>query len=415
MAGDVDHVVGTAQDEEIAILIAHRPVGGGVEQILEAGEVTLHEALVVAPHRAQAARRQRRLHDQHPFFATRDFRTGPFVDDPDVVAVHREPRRTEAVGLEIHARQVGQHRPAGLGLPVMVDDRNLQRVGDPARGRFVQRLAGQEQITQAGDVVLRHVLLILRLQDSHRRRRREHGPHLIFVDDLPPDARVRPNRQPFVEDGRRTVDQRSVDDIGMPHHPADVGGGEHGLAGVDVVEVLHGRSQRHRITADIALHALGNAGGAGSVENVARLVRFQPDHRYFGVHVLGAQRRVIQIATFDQRQALVQTPVAEHDFFRREFGQAAGFIDQMLVGHGLAAAHAGVGGDHDLGLGIVDTYRQVVGGKSTEHHRVNGPDPGAGQDGEQGFGDHRHVDDDPIALADAQRLQHGGETVHFAI
>ena len=39
----------------------------------------------------------------------------------------------------------GQDRPAGFGLPVVVDDRLAEALGDPARGRLVERLAGEEQ------------------------------------------------------------------------------------------------------------------------------------------------------------------------------------------------------------------------------------------------------------------------------
>jgi len=98
--------------------------------------------------------------------------------------------------------------------------------------------------------------------------------------------------------------------------------------------------------------------------------------------VLGAQGRVIQIAAFDPGQALVDAAIANHHLFRREFGQVARLVHQMLVGHRLAAAHTGVGRHHDLGFGVVDTHRQVVGREPAEHHRVNGADPGAGQHGE---------------------------------
>ena len=87
----------------------------------------------------------------------------------------------------------------------------------------------------------------------------------------------------------------------------------------------------------------------------------------------------------------------------------------MLVGHRLAVAHAGIGGDHQLGLGVVDAHRQVVGGKTAKHHRVDRAQPDAGQHREQRFGDHRHVDDHPVALLQALRLHHCGEAVHFAV
>jgi hypothetical protein len=43
-------------------------------------------------------------------------------------------------------------------------------------------------------------------------------------------------------------------------------------------------------------------------------------------------------------------------------------------------------------------------------HRVHSPDPGAGQHRDDGLRDHRQVEHHPIALADAERAQHSGET-----
>jgi hypothetical protein len=39
--------------------------------------------------------------------------------------------------------------PAGLGLPVVVDDRDAELVGDPLVRGFVERLAGEEQVRAA--------------------------------------------------------------------------------------------------------------------------------------------------------------------------------------------------------------------------------------------------------------------------
>jgi hypothetical protein len=95
--------------------------------------------------------------------------------------------------------------------------------------------------------------------------------------------------------------------------------------------------------------------------------------------------------------------------------QAQRFVHQMLVGHRLAAAHAGVGRDHHLRLGVVDAGGQRAGGEAAEHHRVDGADAHAGQHGEQRLGDHRHVDQHAVALADAERLQDGGHALHFGV
>ena len=49
-----------------------------------------------------------------------------------------------------------------------------------------------------------------------------------------------------------------------------------------------------------------------------------------------------------------------------------------------------------------------VGGEAAEDHRVRRADPGAGQHRDDGLGDHRHVDRDPVALLDAELGQRVG-------
>ena len=44
-----------------------------------------------------------------------------------------------------------------------------------------------------------------------------------------------------------------------------------------------------------------------------------------------------------------------------------------------------------------------------EHHRVHRAEPGAGQHRDDRLRDHRHVDHDPVALADAEPAQRPGE------
>jgi hypothetical protein len=238
---------------------------------------------------------------------------------------------------------------------------------------------------------------------------------LYFSTSLPPDARIGADRRALVHDGRHAGDQRAVDDVAVADHPADVRSGEHGLPLATLKDVLHRRGQRDGVAARVALHALGLAGGARGVEDVGRLGGLHPLARDVGVHVLGAQFGVVDVAAGDAGPALVQAAIDHQHFFRRELGQLAGFVQQVLVGHGLAAAHAGVAGDDQLGLGVVDARRQGTGCEATEHHRMDGADAGTGEDGEGGFGDHRHVDQDAVTAADAERLHDRGGAHHFGL
>ena len=54
-----------------------------------------------------------------------------------------------------------------------------------------------------------------------------------------------------------------------------------------------------------------------------------------------------------------------------------------------------------------------VGREPAEHDRVGRADAGAGQQGHRQLGDHRHVDGDPVALLDAEALEHVGEALHL--
>ena len=63
----------------------------------------------------------------------------------------------------------------------------------------------------------------------------------------------------------------------------------------------------------------------------------------------------------------------------------------------------------DSRAGVVDACREFVCGEPAEHHRVDRAQPRARQHRDHRFGHHRHVDDDAIALADAQTPQRAGE------
>ena len=86
-----------------------------------------------------------------------------------------------------------------------------------------------------------------------------------------------------------------------------------------------------------------------------------------------------------------------------------GAVEERLVMHDAARLQPAGGRQDGLGLGVVDARRQLVGGKAAEHHRMDGAQARAGQHGDGGFGDHRHVDDHPVALAHALVAQHRGE------
>ena len=159
-------------------------------------------------------------------------------------------------------------------------------------GVGVQPLAGREQGPQAGDVVLSEELRLgVGLPDGPQRGGRgEQHVDLVVLDDPPERAGVgRPHRLAFVQHGGGAGQQRPVDDVGVAHHPADVGGGPHDVPGADVVDVFHGPAQGDGVAAVVPHHALGRPGGARGVEDVQR-VRGLDVHRRGGLG--GGHRRV---------------------------------------------------------------------------------------------------------------------------
>ena len=142
MTGDVDHVVGTAEDFVVAGVVLDAPVEAGIHlRFLEEREVGGDEALVVAPDGGQATGRQRR-HDADDALFVGTALTAVVAEQAHVEAIRRKARRAELHGVVFNAGHQRQHGPAGFGLPVVVDDRDTQLVHHPLVGGFVHRLAG---------------------------------------------------------------------------------------------------------------------------------------------------------------------------------------------------------------------------------------------------------------------------------
>ena len=73
-----------------------------------------------------------------------------------------------------------------------------------------------------------------------------------------------------------------------------------------------------------------------------------------------------------------------------------------------AALDAAARRKDQLRLGILDAGREFFRGKAAEHHRMHRADPRAGQHRDHGFRHHRHIEDDAVALGDAEILHDGG-------
>ena len=88
-------------------------------------------------------------------------------------------------------------------------------------------------------------------------------------------------------------------------------------------------------------------------------------------------------------------------------------IHGVLQWEHLAFAPPSVGRDDELGLGVVDPVAQTLGAEAAEYDRIHRADAGDREHGDHRLRNHRHVDRDAVALADAERLESVRGTLHL--
>ena len=407
VARDIDDVVGARHDVEIAVLV----LVAGITGLVIAGEgrqIFLDKGVVRAPDAGKAGWRQGQFHPDGAELAG-GLGRAVFTKDIDFVPRHRHGWRAELHRQGLDSHRVGTDRPAGLCLPPVVDHRNTQLVLRPQDGVGVGALAGKEQMLQARRVVLceERGVRIGPLDRAERCRRGEQDLHPVLGDDPPEHAGVgRSDGLAFKQHRRATGDQRRIDDVGMADHPADVRCGPVNLAGMGVIDVRHGPLQRHRMAAIVADHALGLAGGARGVEYVERVGRL---HRHRGQWLdpfMGGMP--FQVTALDQI-SLQRLALVDHTVIRLVRGQLDGLVQKRLVGHDPVRLVPAGRADDGFRGGIVDPLCQLGRGKAAEHHRMHGAKARASEHRHDCLGNHRHVDDDPVARRDTQLLQHAGK------
>lgn len=84
-------------------------------------------------------------------------------------------------------------------------------------------------------------------------------------------------------------------------------------------------------------------------------------------------------------------------------------VDDLLGTDDLATALALVGGDDDLGIGVNNTIAERVRGETSKDNRVDGADTRAGEECNQSFGNHGHVESDGVALPHTHLSESVGE------
>ncbi len=236
--------------------------------------------------------------------------------------------------------------------------------------------------------------------------------HAVLFDHLEMTVLVGRVRGALVDHLGDAVGQRPVDDVGVTGDPADIGCApiDVGL-GLDVEHVVMRVRRLGQIAARGVHDALGLAGGARRVEQEQRMLGVE---RLRGV--LGRRASSTVSCHHRSRPSVhgVSIPVrrttrtCSTDFCPSTASSTASLSDAALPRRILA-----VGGDHQLGLGILDAGRQRRRGEPGEDHGVQHAEACAGQHRHDGLGQHRHVDRHPIAGHQAELGQRVGRLGHL--
>ena len=118
------------------------------------------------------------------------------------------------------------------------------------------------------------------------------------------------------------------------------------------------------------------------------------------------------VAARDQAR-LELRPLQDHAGFGLVLGQRDRLVEQRLIRNDAARLDAAARREDELGLGVVDAGRQLTRREAAEHHRVHRSDARTGEHGEHCLRHHWHVDDDAVALLDAEVAQDGAQDLHL--
>jgi hypothetical protein len=92
-----------------------------------------------------------------------------------------------------------------------------------------------------------------------------------------------------------------------------------------------------------------------------------------------------------------------------------GFVHDRFQGNDFSAVVADIGGDDQMGFGVVDTAGQCRGAETGIDDTVDHADARAGQHGHDLLGNLREINRDAVALLQAQLLEGVGAAIHLAI
>src|SRR3989442_1765583 len=401
--GDLDDLVGTAREPDVAVLVDRRCVTREVQRLSgDLFPVVAGVALGLGPE-PRGETRDRTLDDEDPLLARPEL-FALLIDDRRLDPGERHAARAGLDRQESHAVRVADDRATGLGLPVVVDDGDavLERVPlEPFPGRGVEDLARAEDALERGEVALAHRRGAVAHEEAHGRRRREDPGDAVPLDDRVGRVDGRMVERALVGDRRAADEKRREDDVAVTDDPADVA-----RRPPDVVLAQTEHPLAHRVDVDLvaAVRVDGELGlrrRAVRREDVRGLVGLELDVR---IGLAGALR-----------EEVLPRELVAHAVGRRGSSQDDDPLDRRRVGDGLRddrqerhvlpLAVRDVRAEERLCPREADALAERARAEPGEDDEDDGADADRAEHEDDRLGGGRHVDRDAVAFADPKPTQ----------
>ena len=154
------------------------------------------------------------------------------------------------------------------------------------------------------------------------------------------------------------------------------------------------RSRRPKPKACFAL-----SGAARSVQDKQRIFRVHRLRRALNGNL---DHQLMQPVVAPMGEVYVAARAIDHQALHAGVAFFQRLVRIALQRNRTAAAQALIGGDDQFSAAIIDPVSESVRRKATEHNRMHRADPCAGEHRISGFRDHRHIENDAIALGRPQ-------------
>ena len=237
---------------------------------------------------------------------------------------------------------------------------------------------------------------------ANRGRRGIEDRRLVALDDLPKPILFREVGRAFVEDARRAERERTVDDIRVPRHPADIGRTPENVAFFKIEDEARRRCHAREI-------ARGRMHDAFRL--CRRAARVEQEEQVFGFHRFG--RAYCGLVAYEIVPPDIAT-VAHRNGIADAFGNDTVLygwcllerdVDRRFKRHFLSATPTLIGRDDGDAFRVLHAVDDRIGGEAAEYHAMRRADTRAREQRDGKLGHHRHVDRDTIAAFDAELTQ----------